>query len=504
MNPSFSFHYGEKQYTFSAKNNAVYVPECGITVSVLSKIHQAYDATEWVLYFENTSDHDSQIFSDIWDSDTLLPLTFSDPPRPGYKPTAGDACVITMNGTVSGKYYWENDRVSASEYGFHYQYLDKAPNKTKRFSNIGGRSSDGMMPFFDVTASGSGYIAAIGWTGDWKTEFVKCEQGIQMRSGLKETAFYLKPGEKVRTSSVLIMKYGQAEDKYNKFRGLIRNHFSHKSCTAAERDGLMAFELWGGLSSEEMKKRIRRLKDHDVRFEDIWIDAGWYGSCTKCDDTFSGDWSEKTGEWTVNTRVHPGALADVAECAREAGARLMLWLEPERAKQGTPVTEQHPDWFLTLPDRTSRILNYGNDEAFRYVYELLSNYIKNLELSCYRQDFNTKLTDYFKEHDEENRRGITEIKHIMGMYRLWDTLLKEFPHLLIDNCASGGRRIDIEMLRRSIPLWRSDVQCPANFETRLSQMHHQSFNTWMPYSGTGSGRAYDIYRARSAYDSSMT
>ena len=60
------------------------------------------------------------------------------------------------------------------------------------------------------------------------------------------------------------------------------------------------------------------------------------------------------------------------------------------------------------------------------------------------------------------------------------------------------------MMRRSIPLWRSDFQCPANYDVEGSQIHNQTFNTWMPYSGTGSGRECDPYRIRSAYGASMT
>ena len=119
-------------------------------------------------------------------------------------PKKGNACVITMNGMVDGSYYWENDKISSTEYGFNYEYLDNAPNKTKCFANISGRSSDGMMPFFDVTASGEGYITAIGWTGDWKSEFTKSDLGINIKTGLKETRFYLEPREKIRTSSLLI------------------------------------------------------------------------------------------------------------------------------------------------------------------------------------------------------------------------------------------------------------------------------------------------------------
>ena len=189
---NFSFNYGDKSFTLEVKGGAVYQLENGVSVKVEERIYKEYDATEWVIYFENASDAPSQIFSDIWDCDTLLPLELPTPPRSGYLPKEGNVCVITMTGMVPGTYYWENDKISATEYGFNYEYLDKRP--TKRFANVGGRSSEGMMPFFDVTAQGSGYITAIGWTGDWKTEFSKAENGVRMKSGLKETHFYLEAG----------------------------------------------------------------------------------------------------------------------------------------------------------------------------------------------------------------------------------------------------------------------------------------------------------------------
>ncbi len=500
MKKEFSFNYGDKQFVFSAENNAVYALGKDITVEVICKNYPEFDASYWMLYFENKSDSDSQVISNILDCNTLLPLTYPRQPRPGYKPVKGDPCVITMNGMVEGRFYWENDKVSATEYNFNYEYLDKTPKK--QFGNIGGRSSDGMMPFFDVTANGEGYIAAVGWTGDWKAEFSKASDGIRMKSGLKETNFYLKSGEKIRTSSTLIMGYTELEDKHNKFRKLIKNHFSHRSNTGATRDGLMACELWGGLKSEEMIKRINELKAHDIKFEDVWIDAGWYGQCTKCDDAFSGDWAKNTGEWEANKRVHPNDLIDVRDAAKNAGMNLMLWCEPERAVKGTPITKEHPDWFLKLPDNANTILNYGNKAALEYAFNLLSAYVETLDLSCYRQDFNAWLTSYFKENDEPNRRGITEIKHIMGMYELWDRLLEKHPDLLIDNCASGGRRIDIETLKRSIPFFRSDYQCNFNENPEVLQTHNANISAYLPYNGCTSKTKNDTYAIRSSYSSS--
>ena len=123
MNPEFSFNYGEKRCVFSAENNAVYELESGITIQVKARTYSKYDAVEWVLWFENKSDKNSEIFSHIWDCDPLLPLELPKSRNPGYMPKEGDACVITMNGMVDGKYYWENDKVSATEYGLNYEYL---------------------------------------------------------------------------------------------------------------------------------------------------------------------------------------------------------------------------------------------------------------------------------------------------------------------------------------------------------------------------------------------
>ena len=109
----------------------------------------------------------------------------------------------------------------------------------------------------------------------------------------------------------------------------------------------------------------------------------------------------------------------------------------------------------------------------------------------------------WRKADTEGRRGITEIKYINGLYALWDRLLERFPHLLIDNCASGGKRIDIETLRRSVPLWRSDSCTAANYLIQGMQNQQLAYNAWMPYSGAGTGRIFDAYRIRSAYSGSL-
>ena len=500
LKPSFSFQYDGKPVSVDP-SLSTWVIDDALTVTLCATQYRDFNACEWRLVFENHSDHDSAILSDIWDCDIVLPFPpNAQRPHPGLLKRAEDRQVVRMQGMVSGANYSSNDIVSAQEYSLHPEVLNL--NKPRHFENIGGRSSDGTMPFFEVKSGGRSAMVAIGWTGNWKAVFTSVEDGIRVQTGLQNACFYLKPGESLRTSSTLVMISEPGEDVSNRFRRLIRDHISHYACTPANREGLLAFELWGGLPSGEMIHRLKQLHEHDIRLEDVWIDAGWYGQCTKCDEPFSGDWSRFTGEWTINPRVHPNLLQDVAKTANDIGMKLMLWIEAERACPGLPVPEQHPEWFLSCDTTKNKILYYGNEDAFQYMLEVISNHIKSLKLSCYRQDFNTNLTDFFRQNDEPNRVGITEISHITGMYRLWDELLKRFPGLVIDNCSSGGRRIDIETIRRSIPFFRSDYQCGFDANAEVIQTHNSNISRYLPFNGCTT-KCKDLYSLRSSYSSSF-
>ena len=508
MKPQFSFLYNGERITSGALiprvsgSDYIYDIDDRLAVTAHLTEYPESDACRWVLTFENRGTQNTAVIADILDCDALLPLDVPPSPRAGFMPKPGNLCVLSMTGCDSSPNYSRNDRGSANEFGQEVHYLDRYPHRSVRLENDGARSSDGVMPFFDVTASGAGFIAAVGWTGDWRADFVGGDTGVQLKTGLKYTGFYLEPGEKLRTSSVLIMAYAAGEDRYNKFRRLIRNHFSHTACTPATREGLLAYELWGGLPSNEMKRRLTALTAHGVRFEDVWIDAGWYGNCTVCDDPYTGDWGRYTGDWRVNERVHPGELTDVAETAAGGDMRLMLWIEPERAVAGTPVTLAHPEWFITLPGSGNCLINYGIPEAQDYIYTLIAGYVEKLNLSCYRQDFNMPISAFFEAADAPDRRGISEIRHITGLYALWDRLLARFPGLLIDNCASGGRRIDIETLSRAIPFFRSDYQCAFNEEAEVLQTHNAGISRYLPFNGCTTKTKNDLYNIRSSYSSS--
>ena len=460
------------------------------------------DACEWVNWLENTSDEETQIISELWDCSVNLPLGHEEPPKfTAYLPDFDSfTCVYAPIGSTlrHDEFCSFPDRFNEFNYIGHLK-----SGSTKDFATSGGRSSEKNAPFFNIHKNGKGYIVAIGWTGQWNCRLVRNEDDVLVQTKIEDTHFKLLPGEKLRTSSVVIMPYeGTVVQSQNKWRRLVKEHFSLIGAKGRDKQGPLCAGIWGGMKTSSVLERIETIRKNKLPFEYIWMDAGWYGAETKpTPDEFEGDWSEHTGDWRVSKLIHPGGLKDVSEAVHKAGMKFLLWLEPERLIAGTPITEEHPEYFIVPknPDVKTRFLKLGDENAWNYCFETLSGLIDNIGIDCYRQDFNTSPIWYWRKNDEEDRQGITEIKHINGLYRLWDALLEKFPNLLIDNCASGGRRIDIETMRRSIPLWRTDCACYANGLAENVQCHNLSFSQWLPYSGTGTGRMYDTYRIRSSY-----
>ncbi len=478
----------------------------GLKITHILTSYPQFNATEWVTYFENTGTQNSKILSQICDCDTEIPFDYDDElPWCAYLPDCDkDMKIYSPRGSLWDKreFYCDIDALENNRYLNHIY-----PNQTKVYKTSGGRSSQALAPFFNIHRQDKGVIFAVGWTGQWTCSIKRTHDSVNIKSGIEDAEFYLMPGEKIRTSSAVLMEYeGSFNDAQNKWRRLVKKHFSLIGTDGRDKAGPLCAGVWGGMSTKSVLERIKTLQREKLPFEYIWMDAGWYGTSEKpSPDEFEGDWGEFTGDWQVNKTHHPDGLLEVSKAIKDAGMKFVLWFEPERVKTNAPIYTEHPEYFLSFDNDSNHLLNLGNDKAWNYCFDTISDVIEKLDVDFYRQDFNFDPLRFWRHYDEPNRSGITEIKHITGLYKLWDCLLERFPHLCIDNCASGGRRIDIETLRRSVPLWRSDLQCPANYGIEDTQAHNMQFNLWMPYSGTGSGRDWgDVYRIRSAYAGALT
>ena len=506
----------EKQpkITVSTKGNTTvtkYEFCSGLTLTNTFNFYPAYNACDWVNEWENNGDAPSGVISALWDADFRLSFPPCTPKTNGkaYLPKSENVIkVVSPRGSEwSGEdFYRDVDELRSNNYPC---WLQEVGSK-KRYASIGGRSANSdNAPFFNIKHGGEpiGYIVAVGWTGQWNAEIERNAEGVSFKSKIEDTSFKILPGEHFRTSSATVLAYtGEIEDGQNLWRKFIRDVYA--PIKNPEKELTFCAGLWGGMSTAGCIKRIRAVEEAGLPFNCYWMDAGWYGFGTQpSPDEYEGDWAGHTGNWVVNAVRHPDGLMDVVKEIDKTDKRFLLWFEPERIRKGMPITNEHPEYLIFPKEDWNQniLLDLGNENAWQYCYDTIADFIEKMHISIYRQDFNFCPLPYWRIKDEKERVGITEIKHINGLYRLWDSLRERFPHLIIDNCASGGRRIDIETLRRSIPLWRSDAQCPAEPEPSVSQAHALSYGTWMPYSGTGTGRTlFDVYRFRSAYAPALT
>ena len=141
--------------------------------------------------------------------------------------------------------------------------------------------------------------------------------------------------------------------------------------------------------------------------------------------------------------------------------KFLLWFEPERVSPGTYLAKEHPEWVISPGGDGGGLFNIGMPAAREFMTRYLAEVIKRYKMDWLRIDYNIDPLGYwqFLDKKDPDRAGMAEIRYMEGLYRLWDELRATYPHLAIDDCASGGRRIDLETMSRSTPLWRSDNTC---------------------------------------------
>ena len=109
----------------------------------------------------------------------------------------------------------------------------------------------------------------------------------------------------------------------------------------------------------------------------------------------------------------------------------------------------------------------------------------------------------WRKNDAEDRQGITENLYVQGHLAFWDELRRHNPGLRIDSCASGGRRNDLETMRRAVPLLRSDWSVTAFADAPLQREGNQGqtygLSAWLPWQGAGVPFFLDRYSVRSYY-----
>jgi alpha-galactosidase len=496
--PPFSFIYGGKSsvsfiknWKFSKEKLSPVHPHADVTVFTYSEPSGGlsvkctvtrftdFPAVEWVLHFSNQSAKNSPVIEKTYAID------------------------YSFAGREAGNFVLHHSKGSNAEVN-DFQPFDEQMQvgKNRYLTPRGGRSSDDTaFPFFNIEMPGrQGIVVAVGWTGKWFADVVrKDEKSVSLKSGMENMHLSLYPKEEIRTPKICLL-FWEGEDRmtgHNQFRRFILAHHTRKiNGRNPELPLSVSFELDGApfpctvhtcLTEAAAVAHIKRYRQFKFKPELFWIDAGWYTGCGW--DKENGEWPQNVGNWTVDKERFPNGLKPVSDAAHAAGAKFMLWFESERVYKGTQIYNDHPKWLQSLPGSDSYLFDLGKPDARLWLTDYLTDFLRKEGVDYYRQDFNFDPMPYWKNQDTPDRVGMAEAKYIEGLYAFWDSLLVRFPDMIIDNCASGGRRIDLETTSRSTPLWRSDLEQNSTG----NQNHTYGLNLYLPLHGTALNKTGQYY-----------
>jgi len=364
------------------------------------------------------------------------------------------------------------------------------------FAPSGGRSSSGASPWFNLQWSGGGVITAIGWSGQWIARVEHAKDGtVRLAAGMQSMRLKLTPGESIRSPRI-VQLYWFGDDPvlaYNQFRKTMLAHvvprIGGRPVTPPIVHLSTSFYELNASNENNVLSHLESIRG--LGFEVFWLDAYW----TR-DGFPSGMGHYGFPIQRVEPRDRfPRGLRPIGDAAHAAGMGFLMWFEPERVAPKTMIAKEHPEWVISPAGDGSGHINLGIPAAREYLTKYLIEVIRQYRLAWLRIDYNIDPLGFwqFLDKKDPDRVGMAEIRYMEGLYRMWDDILAAHPHLAIDNCASGGRRIDLETCSRSIPLWRSDNTCdmldhnPATVQLAAikNQVMTAGLSRYVPFSTCG-------------------
>ncbi|HOW73691.1 MAG TPA: alpha-galactosidase [Phycisphaerae bacterium] len=447
-------------------------PETHLEVRCVAIAWADHAAVEWMLHLRNGGSAPSPILEAIRPLDAVM--------MPAPAP-----CTL---------HYTLGDSNSADSFAPREKAFAAGDTTPFTLAPQGGRSSDAFLPFFNLAGTEGGTAIAVGWSGQWEARFERSADGLHARAGQQLTHLSLQPGETIRTPRILLVfwKGTQTLRGNNLLRSILIDHYLPRRDGKPVWPPICASVNWTAPDGTYEGPHIEVLQPLAERgIEVLWSDMDpqqWY----------PGGFPEGTGTWEVDPAKYPQGLKPIGDAVAKAGMQYLLWFEPERVHPGTKIDREHGEWVIKPQGEWSQLFRLHDPQARRWITDRVDRHVKEAGLSWIRWDFNIDPLGFWRRNDAPDRQGMTEIRHVEGLYAMWDDLRARRPGLVIDNCASGGRRIDLETCIRSIPLWHSDSQCSGKPDPVTDQLQNAGLYRWIPMHGCGNFAYEPTYEFRSA------
>jgi len=430
------------------------IKDAGIRVLIEMTLYKDYPVLEWVVWLKNEGDQPTPLIENL------------------------KAMDMDLEGTDPVLHHFKGDFYDIS--GFEPFKVPLDPGVKKELAPVGGRACDHEFPYYRIAFKDHGYTLAVGWPCQWASSFEGKDGGVHIEVGQQTVSLKLNPGEKIRTPRVTLLGWQRGNERaINLWRRwflahILPRHDGQPLKPYIVGHGADEHEEFTGATERNQIEWIEKFNRLQIPFDVWWIDAGWY-PCMSSDG--ERRWWE-TGTWKPDPERFPKGFKPISDKLHGQDGQLLIWFEPERVRPGTELDQEHPELLLSSDVDDNKLLNLGDSKARTWVTGRILDTIKDGGIDVYRQDHNFPPLSRWQANDAEDRKGMNENLYVQGYLDFWDELLFENPSLWIDSCSAGGRRNDLETMRRSVPLHYTDY---GYGDHAVKLAFQRTMHEWIPY-----------------------
>lgn len=335
--------------------------------------------------------------------------------------------------------------------------LTKKENRRGRTSHEG---FPGIVLLGTNTSEENGpcLAAHLGWSGNHRMVLERLPSGeMQLQMGALHFAgeLLLRPGESLKTPDLYVTASSEGLSAMSQaFHEEIRQKIL--KFPDPEKPRPVTVNTWEALYFDHDWGKMTQLVDSAAKVgaERFVLDDGWFKNR---DNDRAG-----LGDWFADAEKYPDGLDPLIHYVTGKGMEFGLWVEPEMVNPDSDLYRAHPDWVLRLADypnplsRNQLVLDLTNSDVTDYLFNCLAKLLSEHAISYLKWDMNR---DLVMPGNREGRAAAH--KQTLALYKLLDQIRSAFPHVEIESCASGGGRIDMEILKRTHRFWTSDSNDPV-------------------------------------------
>jgi alpha-galactosidase len=256
----------------------------------------------------------------------------------------------------------------------------------------------------------------------------------------------LKPGETYETVPVAVGcvqgGFAEAVGALTRYRRVACEKLreNNSRCPVIFNDYMNC--LWGDPTEEKELPLITAAAKAGCEY--FVIDAGWYADIKE-------DWSPTIGSWQPSSSRWPHGLKFVLDQIKRNGMIPGLWLEPEVAGAKSLLAQKPDNWFFVRHGKrvlkNSRyLLDFRNPEVRVYLDQVIARLVSEYGVGYIKMDYNVDSLQGTELSADSFGQGLLE--HNRAHLAWLDNILSRYPDLVIENCGSGGGRMDYAMLSR--------------------------------------------------------